>query len=48
MLTVVLVVGVNGSGKTTSIGKMAYSTSSAGARWYWARPTPSAPLPSTN
>ena len=43
ILTVVLVVGVNGSGKTTSIGKMAYYYSSAGARWCWVRPIPFVP-----
>ena len=49
MLTVVLIVGVNGSGKTTSIAKLAQLLQGARqAAWCWPRPTPSAPPPSTS
>lgn len=42
ILTVVLVVGVNGAGKTTSIGKMAYwYKQRTGAKSSWAQPIPS-------
>ena len=41
---VILVVGVNGTGKTTSIGKLAYRLQRGGrASWSSARPTRSAP-----
>ena len=48
ILTVVLVVGVNGSGKTTSIGKMAYYYNREGCARCWARPTPFGQQPSIN
>ncbi len=45
---VILVVGVNGSGKTTTIGKLAQRFRTKGARCCCARPTPSARRPSSN
>jgi fused signal recognition particle receptor len=45
---VVLVVGVNGSGKTTTIGKLASASSNEGARCCCAPPTRSARRPSSN
>ena len=45
MLTVVLIVGVNGSGKTTSIAKLARFYKARASAWSWPRPTPSAPPP---
>ena len=44
---VVLVVGVNGSGKTTTVGKIARILVAEDKRSCSARPTPSAPPPST-
>lgn len=32
---VYLIVGVNGVGKTTTIGKLAYQMSKAGKKYYW-------------
>ena len=40
---VILVVGVNGSGKTTSIAKLAHALREEGRSVYWPPPTPSAP-----
>jgi fused signal recognition particle receptor len=44
-LTVVMVVGVNGSGKTTSIGKLAHYYQQKGRRLFWPRPIHSALRP---
>jgi fused signal recognition particle receptor len=41
--TVIMVVGVNGAGKTTSIGKLTRHLAEAGQRCCWRRPTPSVP-----
>ena len=47
--SVILVIGVNGVGKTTTIGKMAAHLKSPGAkRCCWARRTPSARRPSSS
>lgn len=35
---VIMVVGVNGVGKTTTIGKLAYKFKEAGKKWYWELP----------
>lgn len=43
--SVVLVVGVNGVGKTTSIGKLAYWLQGQGKRCCWARRIPSGRRP---
>ncbi|MEZ4732236.1 MAG: signal recognition particle receptor subunit alpha [Caldilineaceae bacterium] len=48
LLTVVLVVGVNGSGKTTVSARWRTCTNSGGAKWYWAPPTPFARRRSTS
>ena len=40
---VVLVCGVNGTGKTTTIGKLANQAVGAASRWCWPPATPSAP-----
>lgn len=45
---VILVVGVNGSGKTTTIGKLAARFSAEGRRVMLAAATPSAPPPSSS
>ena len=46
---VILVVGVNGSGKTTTIGKLASKlVAPSAARSCWPPATPSAPPPSTS
>ena len=45
---VILVVGVNGTGKTTTIGKLAKSSAPRGRLSCSAPPTPSAPPPSSN
>ena len=45
---VILVVGVNGSGKTTTIGKLAAKFAPKAARWCSPPATPSAPPPSTS
>ena len=45
---VILVVGVNGTGKTTSIGKLAGAYTRDGKRSWLRPPTPSAPPPSTS
>ena len=43
MPAVVLVVGVNGTGKTTTVGKLARVLVAEGRTWCWAPPTRSAP-----
>ena len=45
---VILVVGVNGTGKTTTIGKLSQVFRSQGKTVLLAQPTPSAPPPSSN
>ena len=42
---VIMVVGVNGVGKTTTIGKLAYQYKKRGNSVYWVPPIPSGPLP---
>ena len=41
--TVIMVVGVNGAGKTTSVGKLTRHLATPSRRCCWPRPTPSAP-----
>jgi signal recognition particle GTPase len=43
-----MIVGVNGSGKTTTIGKLAQRYKDQGQRSSWRLETPSAPRPSTS
>ena len=45
---VMLVVGVNGTGKTTTVGKLARVLVADGRRWFSAPRTPSAPPPPTS
>ncbi len=46
--SVILVIGVNGVGKTTTIGKLAARFRGRARRWCWGRRTPSGPRPSTS
>ena len=45
---VILVVGVNGTGKTTTIGKLAHRLSARARKSRWPPATPSAPPPSSS
>ena len=46
---VILVVGVNGVGKTTTIAKLAHYYKEAGKRWCWRQPIRSVqPLPNSS
>ena len=42
---VIMVVGVNGVGKTTTIGKLAYQLKKQGSLFIWVLPILSVPLP---
>ena len=46
--TVIMVAGVNGAGKTTSIAKLAGMLQGEGKKVIWGPATPSAPPPSSN
>ena len=46
--SVILVIGVNGVGKTTTIGKLATTCASRAKRCCWQRQIPSVQLPSTS
>ncbi len=45
---VIMVVGVNGVGKTTTIGKLAHNFQQRATRWCLAQPTPIVPQPTSN